>query len=109
MKSCHAAALALMGWYLMIPPPKTTRWTRYWFGQLRDWQVANSFDTAKECEDYRRQMIASTQSDSRKPQNTFEYPPADAVALGNGRIYSPSAKKIYDSNPTAVCLARNQP
>jgi hypothetical protein len=54
-------------------------------------------------------MIASMQSDSRKPQNKFEYPPGDAVALDNGRIYSPSAKRIYYSNPTAVCIASDDP
>jgi hypothetical protein len=49
MKLCHAVALALVGWYLMVPPiPK---------GQIPDtsvplseWSLSASFDTAKECE-----------------------------------------------------------
>jgi hypothetical protein len=41
MKPRHAAALALVGWYLMVPTS--------WNDRLSQWQVEASFDTAAEC------------------------------------------------------------
>jgi hypothetical protein len=108
MKLRHAAALALVGWYLMVPPlHKSGVWTRFWYGQFADWNTVNSFDSAKECEDYRRQMIAAAQNSSKHAVS--EYPPADAQALPDGKVYSPSAKKLYDPYPTAVCIASDDP
>jgi hypothetical protein len=54
MKTRHFAALALMGWYLIVPP--TTR--IWWIGpvrtddaaQLSKWTVERSFDKAQVCE-----------------------------------------------------------
>lgn len=47
----HAAALALVGWYLMIPqsalPPNVA-----YKKPLSTWQTIQSFDTADECQDY---------------------------------------------------------
>jgi hypothetical protein len=52
MKLRHAAALALVGWYLMMPPRKTVD------GQVfpdttvavSQWSQMQAYDTAKECE-----------------------------------------------------------
>jgi hypothetical protein len=57
MKTRHVAALALMGWYLIVPP--TTR--IWWVGpersdrsaQLSKWKVEQSFDKAQVCESAR--------------------------------------------------------
>jgi hypothetical protein len=47
----HAAALALVGWYLMYPPttprPDHRNLTD---APLAEWKSGKSFDTAKECE-----------------------------------------------------------
>lgn len=63
MKPRHAAALALVGWYLMTPP-------LYKDGELdekaplKEWTIINSFDTATECSESvietSRQMNADT-------------------------------------------------
>ena len=53
-KLCHTAALALVGWYLFVPPQTRT----WWIGQeryndaapLSRWTIERSFDTAKVCE-----------------------------------------------------------
>jgi hypothetical protein len=58
MKIRHVVALALMGWYLIVPP--TTR--IWWFGpersdngaQLSRWTIEQSFDKAGVCEAARR-------------------------------------------------------
>jgi hypothetical protein len=51
MKPRHTAALALAGWYLMVPPM---------YGHheidgdapLSEWQIVESFDTAEKCSAY---------------------------------------------------------
>jgi hypothetical protein len=48
---CHAAALALVGWYLMTAPSRAG-----WFdpdAPLLQWTQAGSFDTASKCEQIR--------------------------------------------------------
>ena len=118
MKSRHAAALALVGWYLMLPPMHQSGILfRLWYGHLADWTVVNSFDSAKECEDYRRQMIVVAGKAIPPPPpgfkvdapSVFEYPPADARALSDGKVYSPTTNKIYESYPTALCIVSDDP
>jgi len=54
MKFRHAAALALVGWYLMVPPQTRT----WWIGperydddaSLSRWTIERSFDKAEACE-----------------------------------------------------------
>jgi hypothetical protein len=47
----HAAALALVGWYVMVPP----------LGKLHDplstWQIVKVFDSADECQSYRDKIV----------------------------------------------------
>ena len=49
----HAAALALVGWYLMQPPTIRGKDGKSIFldhAPLSDWRHITSFDTAKDCE-----------------------------------------------------------
>jgi hypothetical protein len=41
----HAAALALVGWYLMTPPNDG----RFWHGRLSEWMRKGTFDTQADC------------------------------------------------------------
>lgn len=54
MKTCHAAALALVGWYLLVPPQTRTWWIgaeRYDnAAPLNRWTIEQSFDRAEACE-----------------------------------------------------------
>lgn len=47
MKLRHAAVLALVGWYLMVPNTDQT-------APLSKWQIANRFDRAADCEGSRK-------------------------------------------------------
>jgi hypothetical protein len=54
MKPRHAAALALVGWYLMIPPHLHWNRQRVTFSSdapLREWKVAQPFDEAWKCDE----------------------------------------------------------
>jgi hypothetical protein len=46
MKMQHAAALALVGWYLMIPSWKSGK---FHVGPMSDWDIVESYDSAAEC------------------------------------------------------------
>jgi hypothetical protein len=54
MKLRHAAALALVGWYLMMPPAKPSQLTGTTevdsAASLANWSVEQSFDSAGACE-----------------------------------------------------------
>jgi hypothetical protein len=55
MRIGHAAALALAGWYLMVPPwPIPKYWRR---PPLSQWENYKSFDWADECDEYRHAEI----------------------------------------------------
>jgi hypothetical protein len=43
MKLSRAAALALVGWYLMTPPPDNLK------ASISAWEISASYDTAEQC------------------------------------------------------------
>jgi hypothetical protein len=51
MKPRHATAIALVGWYLMVPPLHSVSKTMAWDSSapLSKWMIVDSFDTAEEC------------------------------------------------------------
>jgi hypothetical protein len=60
MKPCHAAALALVGWYLMVPLTERT------ILPIAQWNHIASFDTADECERNRVVLAEKNQHDPAK-------------------------------------------
>jgi hypothetical protein len=57
MKRSHVVAIALIGWYLMLPPPSPSN-QRMVFAPLSLWKTIDEFDSKAQCEDIRRQLIA---------------------------------------------------
>ncbi len=53
MKPSHAAALALVGWYLMIPPFTKPQ------SSFNVWQIVASFETNDDCERNRKDFKAN--------------------------------------------------
>ena len=51
MKPRHAAALALVGWYLIIPLSTLPPGVAY-KEPLTKWQIVQGFDTADDCNDF---------------------------------------------------------
>src|SRR5208337_304353 len=76
MKLHHAGALALVGWYLMVPPLGPDGW---WdrSAPLPKYKVMDSFDTAKECRDnwvkYALAFKQVAQNNPDKPQSQAIY------------------------------------
>ncbi len=51
MKPRHAAALVLVGWYLMVPPLYRTgaKWKPDLNAAISEWQLVDSYDSADAC------------------------------------------------------------
>jgi hypothetical protein len=79
MKPCHAAALALVGWYLMVPPygsyhkPPLGRFTVYTDAPLAEWTVDSGYDKADECNKVQQTFQARGAPDERKYKLGSEY------------------------------------
>lgn len=56
MRRSHAIMIALMGWYLLLPPPAEGN-RRLIYAPLWQWKKIDRFRTKAECEDIRRQLI----------------------------------------------------
>lgn len=50
MKLCHAAALALIGWYLMVPPLVEAPYKIDMEAPLTSWKVHQKFDSEEQCD-----------------------------------------------------------
>ena len=53
----HAAAVALVGWYLLVPPYKADKHSLDVDASLPKWENFGSYDKAKECTDDRASQI----------------------------------------------------
>ncbi|MGD0118806.1 MAG: hypothetical protein ABSD30_12125 [Candidatus Binatus sp.] len=58
MKLRHAAALALVGWYLMMPPPRTVgdHFETNFYAPLSKWPKVRTFDLQSQCETAREAL-----------------------------------------------------
>jgi hypothetical protein len=52
MRPSHAAALALVSWYLMVPPLVNAPYKVDTEAPLASWKTNQTFDTAEECNQY---------------------------------------------------------
>lgn len=72
MKPRHAVALALVGWYLMVPPPGQPRSTGANTAPPNDsapltqWTTRNSYDSAQACEAAKKQSLDTASADLDK-------------------------------------------
>ena len=76
----HAAALALVGWYLMAPPMlsthdtpdiKTERWWAKIDAPIRDWQILQSLDSANDCEEMRAKIVMQSKRNLNRTPSTY--------------------------------------
>ena len=77
MNPRHAAALALVGWYLMVPPTssKLTPDGGHYpnpSAPISEWNLHSSYDSAKECEKAADEMRDKFSPLLRKGKSDFE-------------------------------------
>jgi len=68
VKKYHALAVALVGWYLMVPPIAGGSEKSFvdFDAPLSTWFLSQSFDTAKECARARNKKYVEASSEERK-------------------------------------------
>jgi len=94
MKLRHAAALAAVGWYLMVPPTiHSPSGSAQGFEPINQWLHIGSFDTASACErgikamvdSYKQQLKANPDSEAAK--NSFNaFSDAQCIATDDPRL-----------------------
>jgi hypothetical protein len=96
MKPRHTAALALVGWYLMMPPPYWSK-TNPRNVPLKEWTLFGRYDSAQECSDERSKMIrvqsmallsdlAESVSDANRPSLSLDFKHAQCIASDDPRL-----------------------
>ena len=71
MKFRHAAALAIVGWYLMLTPPDLPVANR---ASVSNWEHESIYDTLKKCEQARHELLEQVKKNGFKLGN---YNPSD--------------------------------
>jgi len=89
MKFSHAAELALVGWYLMVPPLQKPHST------LSHWKTLKVFDMEALCETKRKAMVEEAESDET----------GESGVIG---FETPKGKKEFIAR-AALCVATNDP
>lgn len=95
MKLRHAAALALVGWYLMLPPLPIGQTEPDARAPLGDWYILEPFDAASVCQSELVQ-IADTKSDRRKK-------------LLVDQVNDKQRRYLASAFPKAQCIATDDP
>jgi hypothetical protein len=72
MKPRHAAALALVGWYLMVPPPVDEPYKVNTEAPLTSWKVYQTFSTLDECDKSLVSMQDKYQHTASAPLGTIK-------------------------------------
>lgn len=77
----HAAALALVGWYLMVPP------SHHLLAPIADWAHFDSYDSATECRDAQMDlMIKSKDPDSKMHRMMEAIAASECIASDDPRL-----------------------
>jgi hypothetical protein len=80
----HAAALALVGWYLMVPLRENDNSAKLRVDvPLADWVYVDSFDTAKEC---RNEGVQEEKRYAKDPLEADEYGSWECIASDDPRL-----------------------
>ena len=114
MKLRHTAALALVGWYLMVPYPDVPGKSPNFKAPLSQWNQMGAFDTAPACDKEResRRKLALRALEQVKRE-------MEASPDTGKRPLSEVAPKVYDDTVTATtfelameaarCIASDDP
>jgi hypothetical protein len=90
MKSRHAAALALVGWYLMLPPTHGGFLHFYTDEPLNKWCQGNYSETLVECKQGQqqriRELIAAGQKEPQRLKDASYWTKGQCVAEDDPRL-----------------------
>jgi hypothetical protein len=103
MKPRHAAALALVGWYLMVPPVSTYNGKAYVdsYASLRRWtRIGVSFDSVTDCgqaSEKTRKNVRNAEEDELESAAEQDANPGDQTLAG------------YEAVRQVKCFSKDDP
>jgi hypothetical protein len=100
MKSYHATALAIVAWYLMIPPIGADNKVDA-HAPLSTWRKGVKFDSEKECDDSLKDAI-------QNPMTPAEYQAA-AAATRKAKMHPLSKSEMTRRTAESLCVAADDP
>ena len=100
MKPRHAAALAIVAWYLMIPPINAHNKVDA-HAPMSKWKKGVSFDSEKECDDSLQDAIAN-------PMTESEYQAAEKATL-KAKMHPLSQSDMKKRTAESVCVSADDP
>jgi hypothetical protein len=100
MNPRHTIAFALLGWYLMVPPPVIDQSIADTNAPLAWWELFRSFDTAPDCESVRQAYQAGVHTPSVASE--LKKRAAQQGKVWNQRLAIARAK-------AALCVASDDP
>ena len=100
MKSCHAAAFAIVAWYLMIPPIGADNNVDA-RAPLSQWRRGVSFNSQKECDDSLKDAI-------QNPMTPDEYKDA-AKQTRTAKMRPLSMSEMTKRTAQSQCVASDDP
>ena len=100
MKNCHAATLAIVAWYLMIPPIGADNKVDA-HAPLSNWRKGVSFNSQKECDDSLKDAI-------QNPMTPDEYQAA-AKQTRKANMKPLSISEMTNRTAESQCVAEDDP
>jgi hypothetical protein len=100
MKPRHAAALAIAGWYLMIPPIDAHNKVDA-HAPMSKWKKGVRFGSEKECDDSLQDAVAN-------PMTESEYRAAERATL-KAKMHPLSQSEMKKRTAESVCVAADDP
>jgi hypothetical protein len=106
MKLRHAAALALVGWYLMTPPVTTVKGSDRYYRVLAraaicDWESSQRFDSRADCESAR---LTARQNLSGASEANYDFSDSNGKALQGTLDDAQRAAALFSK-----CIATDDP
>ena|ERR1700733_11703725 len=102
----HAAALALVGWYLMLPPLKEKSVVAD--APLSEWKMVEGFDTAHDCESANSSLVEQAKKTSSQEERKFKASQGDKSSSQNLE----ALQQLYFLEvvvPLQKCIASDDP
>jgi hypothetical protein len=104
MKLRHSAALALVGWYLIAPPPKSRgRQAIDLHAPLGRWLIFHTYETFQDCEDDRKDLVdhaaayvGAKHIDSPQKNETLAMMKGETLSLAHSRCISTTDPRLKE-------------
>jgi len=103
MRLHYTAALALVGWYLMVPGKSGVR------GPLNEWITLFSFDSAVACYRAHSTMMQALEQSNPRPLATPTLPPGYPPLPPGWQVVPPGPAKTLQALLDAQCIATDDP